>query len=92
MEWISVKDRLPPRPDKTVKFYLVVVQRESRTLHRIAKWTVRPEKKDHHQSRRQLLKESNKCIWIVCNFKGKEVTHWMPLPKLPEINIDKENI
>lgn len=86
MDWISVKDGVPPLPqDRFSESYLVVVQRKGLPKRiRIAKW----EKKLHrkplsNESVHQVLKESLLGKWIISGVKGSEITHWMPLPESP---------
>lgn len=87
MNWINVKERLPDFPkDRKNKAYFVCVKRENyKTRVRIAKWEIRRHRKpESYESENDVLKESNRVIWIVSGYKGSEVTHWMEIPNLPE--------
>ena len=86
MEWISVDDRLPDLKLKKSEHYLVLLKRDSLGVRiKIGK----REKKLHRrpeniESINKVLKESHLAKWVIANFKGSEVTHWMPLPEPPK--------
>lgn len=94
MEWISVGEKLPDFPkDRKNKVYLVCVKKEnSRTRIKLGKWEIRRHRKpQRNESVNDVLKESNRAIWIVSGYKGKEVTHWLPIPTPPPpVYIDEE--
>ncbi len=82
--WIDVKNGLPPLPKKVFDYYFVIIERDGRILHRMAKWEKRIKRGEAlsvESINKQLLK-SNRVDWRVANFKSKEVTHWMPIPPL----------
>lgn len=70
MEWISVKDRLPDDP-----FEVLVLLDNS--IIKITKYFPRGWEK----MPRELITDNPR--WDIPQ-EWKEVTHWMPLPKLPE--------
>ena len=93
MEWINVKDDLPKWDDNWNKRTperikcLVVVRQYICFGYYMKK---RHRKLERGESRNKVLNESKIGVWKVANFKSKDVTHWMPLPKPPETE-DMEN-
>lgn len=94
-EWISVKDRLPPRNKRVlvygkpdIEFYVKKYSGEKReSLEKLeGVWEGRLERK------KKLLswdEEPNKPVdWAVyrTHYDRWIITHWMPIPDPPEVN------
>lgn len=87
MKWKSVKDELPPLPEKYMKMYLVVTRRGDRQFIRLAKWIKKTSRKCTEKTpytQRQLA--SKEARFMCANFSRKEITHWLELPECPEEN------
>lgn len=77
MEWINIKDRLPELVDNK---YLVFVQGDhERKRIKICKWVG--------------IKSHGRCVykWLSSAFPANHVTHWMPLPEMPQTTKGSED-
>ncbi len=87
LQWISVKDKLPPLPDKTTERYMVCVK-SKRTEGEYRIWYAKWQRKLHrplemNEWPQEVLKESTKCVWIISGYKRSDIVYWLPIPELP---------